>query len=51
LVEFSDDFVTVDERCGGVGRLVHTSKFAAFVSLKIVVCIGSEFFEDVFGVR
>ncbi len=30
---------------------MHTSKFAAFVSLKIVVCIGSEFFEDVFGVR
>ncbi len=30
---------------------MHTSKFAAFVPLKIVVCIGSDFVEDVFSVR
>jgi hypothetical protein len=26
----------VDERCGGGGGLVHTSKFAAFMVLKIM---------------
>ena len=30
---------------------MHTSKFAEFVSLKIVVCIRSDFVEDVFSVR
>ena len=35
----------------GGGKLVHTSKFATFVALKIVVCIGSDCFESVFSVR
>ncbi len=30
---------------------MHTSKFATFVLLKIVVCIGSDNVEDVFSVR
>ena len=30
---------------------MHTSKFATFVTLKIVVCIGSDYVEDVFSVR
>jgi len=30
---------------------VHTSKFDTFVTLKIVVCIGSDYVEDVFSVR
>ena len=41
----------MNERCSGVRGLVHTSKFAAFVLLKVVVCIGSDFVEDVFSVR
>jgi hypothetical protein len=41
----------VDERCIEGGGLVHTSKFAAFMALKIVVCIGSDFVENVFGFR
>jgi hypothetical protein len=51
LVEFADDLITVDERCIGGAGLVHTSKFAVFMALKIVVCIGSDFFENVFSVR
>ena len=39
LVEFADDLITVDERCIGGGGLAHTSKFAAIMALKIVVCI------------
>lgn len=30
---------------------MHTSKFSAFMSLKVVVCIGSDFVENVFSVR
>ena len=30
---------------------MHTSKFAVFVVLKIVVCIGIDCFENVFSVR
>ena len=41
----------MDERCIGGGGLVHTSKFAAFMTLKIVVCIASNFVENVFGIR
>ena len=48
MVEFNGDFIPVDERCGGVGGLVHTSKF---VVLKIVICIGSDCFENVFSIR
>ena len=49
MVEFTDDVITVDERCGGGGGLVHTSKkFAVFMALKIVVCIGSDCVENVF---
>ena len=51
MVEFADDLITMDERCGGCGGLVHTSKFAMFVALKIVVCIVSDCFEKVFSVR
>ena len=40
LVEFTNDVITVDERWGGGGGLVHTSKFAVVMALKIVVCIG-----------
>jgi hypothetical protein len=41
LVEFANDLITVDEMCIGGGGLVHTSKFTAFMALKVVVCIGS----------
>ncbi len=41
----------MDERCIGGGGLVHMSKFSAFMSLKVVVCIGSDFVENVFSVR
>jgi hypothetical protein len=47
-VEFADDLITVDEWCIGGGVLVHTSKFSAFMVLKVVVCIGSDFVEDDF---
>jgi hypothetical protein len=50
-VEFADDLITVDEWCTGGGGLVHTSKFSAFMALKVVVCIGSDFVENVFSVR
>jgi hypothetical protein len=36
LEEFTNDLITVDEKCGGGGGLVHTSKFAAFMVLKIM---------------
>jgi hypothetical protein len=49
-IEFADDLITVDEWCIGGGGLVHTSKFSAFMSLKVVVCIGSDFVENVFSV-
>ncbi len=51
MVEFANDLITMDERFGGGGGLVHTSKLAVFVALKIVVCIGSDCFENVFSVR
>ena len=41
----------MDEWCIGGGGFVHTSKFSAFMSLKVVVCIGSDFVENVFSVR
>jgi hypothetical protein len=50
-IEFANDLITVDERCIGCGGLVHTSKFATFMSLKVVVCIGSDSVENVFSVR
>ena len=34
-----------------VGGLVHTSKFTAFMVLKVVVCIGSDSVENVFSIR
>ena len=49
-IEFADDLITVDEWCIGGGGFVHTSKFSAFMSLKVVVCIGSDFVENVFSV-
>ena len=30
---------------------MHTSKFSAFMALKVVLCIGSDFVENVFSVR
>ena len=51
MIEFADDLITVDERCGGCGGLVHTSKSAAFLALKIFVCIVSDCVENVFSVR
>ena len=47
-VDFADDLIIVDERCGGGGGLVHTSKFAMFMVLKIVFCIDSDCVENVF---
>ncbi len=38
----------MDERYGGGGGFVHTSKFASFMMLKIVVCIGSDCIENDF---
>ena len=32
-VDFADDLIIVDERCGGGGGFVHTSKFAMFMVL------------------
>ena len=51
MVEFADDLITVDEWCTGGGGLVHMSKFSVFMALKVVVCIGSDFVENVFSVR
>ena len=41
----------MNERYIGGGGLVHASKFATFMSLKIVVCIGSDCVENVFSIR
>ena len=50
VVEFSNDVVTVDHKGGGGGVwLVHTPKFVTFMTLKVVVCIGSDGVEDVFS--
>ncbi len=38
----------MDERSGGGGGFVHTSKFASFMTLKIVVYIDSYCIENVF---
>ena len=41
VVDFSDDSIAMN-KWGCIGRwLVHTSKFASFVTLKIVICVGS----------
>ncbi len=50
MIEFAYDLITVDEWCIGGGGLVHTSKFSTFMSLKVVVCIGSDFVENVFSI-
>ena len=49
MVEFTDDLIAVDEMCIGGGGFVHTSKFTAFMALKVVVCIGSDSVENVFS--
>ena len=49
LVEFSNYIVAMDERGGGGVWLVHSPKFTMFMMLKVVVCIGSDGFEDVFS--
>jgi hypothetical protein len=38
----------MDERCGGGGGFVHTSKFTLFMMLKIDVCIDSDCIDNVF---
>ena len=48
MVQFANDIIAVDERCGGGGGIVHTSKFTSIMMLKIVVCIGSDCAENVF---
>ena len=41
VVDLSDDSIAMNKwGCIG-GWLVHTSEFALFVTLKIVICIGS----------
>jgi hypothetical protein len=49
VVEFSNDLITMDEGGGGGVWLVHMSKFVTFMTLKVVVCIGSDGAEDVFS--
>jgi hypothetical protein len=49
LVEFANDGVTMDEWGGWGGWLVHSPELGAFMTLKIVVCIGSDGCEDVFS--
>jgi len=49
VVEFSNDIVTMDERGGGGVWLVHSPKFTTFMTLKVVVCIGSDGVEDIFS--
>jgi len=39
----------MDEGGGGGGWLVHASELGSFMTLKIIVCIGSDGFEDVFS--
>ena len=47
--EFSNDVVTMDEWGGCGGWLVHASELGSFMTLKIIVCIGSDGLEDVFS--
>jgi hypothetical protein len=51
VVDFTDDIITMNEWAGVDRWLVHTSKFASFVALKVVVCIGSDSVKDVFSVH
>ena len=39
----------MNEGGGGGGWLVHASKLGSFMTLKIIVCIGSDGCEDVFS--
>jgi hypothetical protein len=41
----------MDEEDDAGGGLVHPSQFTAFVTLKIVVCIGSDCVKNIFKVR
>ena len=50
-VEFNNDLITVDEWCTVGGGCVHKSKISVFMALKVVVCIVSDFAENVFSVR
>ncbi len=49
LLHFTNDIITVDESCGGGGGFVCMSKFALFMMLKVVICIGSDCVENVFS--
>ena len=50
-MEFTNDTVTMDERSCVHRSFVHLAKFASFVMLKFVVCIGSYCVKNVFSVR
>jgi hypothetical protein len=39
----------MDERCGGGGGFLCMSKFALFMTLKVVICTGSDCVENVFS--
>ncbi len=49
MIQAANDIITVDERCGGGGGFVCTSKFALFMMLKFLICIGSDCVENVFS--
>ncbi len=49
MIQFANDIITMDERCGGGGGFVCTSKSALFMTLKVVICIGSDCVENVFS--
>jgi hypothetical protein len=51
VIKFTNDTVTIDEGGDAGGRIVHPSQFNSIVMLKIVVCIGSDYVENIFRVR
>ncbi len=48
LVQFANDIITGDERCGGGGGFVCMSNFALLMMLKVAICISSDCVENVF---
>jgi hypothetical protein len=51
VIKLTNETVAMDERGGAGGGRVHPSQFTAFVTLKILVCIGSDCVENIFRVR
>ena len=47
MVEFANDFIAVDRWGGGSCWFADASKFASFMHLKMVVCIGRDCLDDV----